>query len=161
MRDWKEIAEFLHREVCMNFREFAESWSFVGLETWNSLFVKPETFNLWICFCVIFIHVNGDLWSLLSLSCIHACNSWFDDLSEGYCANHFDQLTISCLHSMSMTVVCVAASVGVVVFLCGLPWNGDPWVLFLTRSHSSFPWTGTGETGLKSGRVIGHVLQSN
>ena len=41
------------------------------------------------------------------------------------CANHFDQLTISCLHSVYMTVVCVAVSVDSVVFLCGLPWNGD------------------------------------
>ena len=31
----------------------------------------------------------------------------------------------------------------------------------LTRSHSSFPWNGAGETGLKSGRIIGHVLKSN
>ena len=33
---------------------------------------------------------------------------------------------------------------------------------FLFISHSSFPWTGAGETGLrKSGRTFGHVLQSN
>ena len=62
---------------------------------------------------------------------------------------------------MFMTVVCVAASVGVVVCYAVFHGMGIHEFLILARSHSSFPWTGTGETGLKSGRVIGHVLQSN
>ena len=62
---------------------------------------------------------------------------------------------------MNMAVVCVAASVGAVVFfLCGLPWNGESRV-FLTGSHSSYPWNGTGETGLKSGRTRDCVLESS
>ena len=39
MRDWKEIAEFLHREVCMNFRNLPR----VGV----LLFWKRETVCLW------------------------------------------------------------------------------------------------------------------
>ena len=139
MRDWKEIAEF-----CTG--KFA--WIFGNLQRVGVLlFWKRETVCLWnlklatceFVFGVIFIHVNGDLWSLLSLSCIHACNSWFDDLSEGYCRNHFDQLTISCLHFMYMTVVCVAVSVDSVVFLHGLPWNGDPWVFIFVHKSFQFP----------------------
>ena len=63
---------------------------------------------------------------------------------------------------MYMTVVCVAASDGSSLFVYAVFHGMEIHEFyFLTRSHSSFPWTGTGETGLKSGRIIGHVLQSN
>ena len=161
MRDWKEIAEFCTGKFAWIFGNLQRVGVLLFLETWNCLFVKPETCNLWICFWCDF----------------HSCERWFVEfvvdvvysclqqliwwLVWGFLQNHFDQLTISCLHFMYMTVVCVAVSVDSVVFLGGPPWNGDPWVLFLSRSHSSFPWTGAGETGLKSGRTFGHVLQSN
>ena len=68
MRNWKETAEFVQREVCMIFcgiciERVFYFVVFAVLETWNSLFVKPETWNLWICFVWFF------LWTVISGIC--------------------------------------------------------------------------------------------
>ena len=120
------------------FLEFAESWSFVVFgnvkqfvcETWNLKLV-----NLFLCD----FHSCERWFVEFVVAVVHSCLQqliWW--LVWGFWSNHFDQLTISCLHSMSMTVVCVAASVGAVVFLCGLPWNGDSrlfWPEVIPVSH--------------------------
>ena len=92
MRDWKEIAEFLHREVCMNFREFAELefycfWKRETVCLWNLKLATCEFVFVWFsfmwtvicgvcCRCRAFMLATVDLMTCLRVTAETTLTSW-------------------------------------------------------------------------------------